>query len=119
MIVPHLVHLLFSGAANGLSHMLRRRSYDAVISSSEEDPKLKLDEIDQMLARRVQAPAVASTQEWAKCFRRVEKQGTPCVLIDRWFRAMSANFVGVKDGRAGKPASEQLIEAGCGPIAHI
>ncbi len=119
VIVPDLVHPFFSEVAKGLSRVLRKKSYGLVISSSEEDPELERDEIDQMLARRVDALVIASTQWSVESFRRVEEQGTPYVLIDRRFTGMSANFVGVDDERVGELATGHLIEAGCRRIAHI
>lgn len=119
VIVPDLVHPFFSEVAKGLSRVLRKKSYGLMISSSEEDPELERDEIEQMLARRVDALVIASTQWSVESFRRIEKQGTPYVLIDRRFTGMSANFVGVDDELVGELATEHLIQAGCRRIAHI
>ena len=119
VIVPDLVHPFFSEVAKGLSRVLRAKSYSLVISSSEEDPELEKSEIEQMLARRVDALVIASTQWTVESFRRIEEQRTPYVLIDRRFAGLAANFVGVDDERLGELAAEHLIERGCRQIAHI
>lgn len=119
LVVPDLVHPFFAEVAKGLSRVLRKKGYGLVISSSEEDPELEQQEIDQLLARRVDALIIASAQWTVESFRRIEEQKTPYVLIDRRFVGLAANFVGVDDEHAGLLATEHLIEAGCQRIAHI
>jgi len=119
LVVPDLVHAFFAEVAKGLSRVLRKKGYSLVISSSEEDPELEQQEIDQLLARRVDALVIASTQWTVESFRRIEEQKTPYVLIDRRFVGLVANFVGVDDERVGMLATEHLIQVGCQRIAHI
>jgi LacI family transcriptional regulator len=119
LVVPDLVHPFFAEVAKGLSRVLRKKGYSMVISSSEEDTELEQQEVDQLLARRVDALFIASAQETVESFRRIEEQQIPYVLIDRCFAELPANFVGVDDEEAGRLAVEHLIEQGCGRIAHI
>ena len=60
LVVPDLVHAFFSELAKGLSSVLRQNGYGLILSSSEEDPSLEKEDIEQMLARRVDALLVAS-----------------------------------------------------------
>jgi LacI family transcriptional regulator len=119
LVVPDLVHPFFSEVAKGISHALREKGYSLFISSSEEDPELERQEIDQLLARRVDALLVASAQWTVESFRRIEEQKTPYVLIDRQFAGLAANFVGVDDAAAGDIATTHLLDEGCRRIAHI
>ena len=119
LIVPDLVHPFFGQVARGLSRVLRKKGYSLVISCSEEDPELERQEIEQLLARRVDALIVASAQGGVESFRHIEEQNTPYVLIDRRFKGLKANFVGVDDEAMGRMATEHLIAAGCKRIAHI
>lgn len=119
LIVPDLVHPFFSQVAKGISAWLRAKKYGLIISSSEDDPQLEKSEIDQMLARRVDALILASTQSDAHSLRRIEQQGVPYILLDRKVPNLEANFVGIDDFVAGTQATTHLIEAGCKTIAHI
>jgi LacI family transcriptional regulator len=119
LVVPDLVHPFFGEVAKGISRVLRKKGYSLLISSSEEDPELEQQEIEQLLARRVDALIVASAQWTVESFRRIEEQKTPYVLIDRKFVGLQANFVGVDDEAAGAMATEHLIERGCRRVAHI
>lgn len=119
LVVPDLLHPFFAEVAKGLSRSLRKKGYGLIISSSEEDPELEQQEIDQMLARRVDAMLVASAQWTVESFRHIEEQKMPYVLIDRKFAGLAANFVGVDDEAVGTLATEHLIKTGCRVIAHI
>jgi LacI family transcriptional regulator len=119
LIVPDLVHPFFGQVAKGLSNVLRKKGFSLVISSSEEDPELERQEIEQLLARRVDALIIASTQWTVESFRRIEEQNIPYVLVDRKFAGLQANFVGVDDELVGFLATEHLISQGCRRIAHL
>jgi LacI family transcriptional regulator len=97
LVVPDLVHTFFAQVARGLSKTLRKKGYSLLIASSEEDPELEQQEIEQLLARRVDALIVASSQWTIETFRHIEEQKVPYILIDRKFADLTANFVGVDD----------------------
>jgi LacI family transcriptional regulator len=119
LIVPDLLHPFFAEVAHSLSEVLRENGYYLIISSSEEDPALEEREIEQLLARRLDALVIASSRLTVELFFRIEKLGTPYVLIDRGFAGLSANFVGTDDVAVGVLATKHLIEVGCKAIAHI
>jgi LacI family transcriptional regulator len=95
------------------------RGYSLLISSSDEDPELEVQEIKLLLARRVDVIMIASAQWSVDSFRMIEEHKTPYILIDRRFPGLDANFVGVDDEAVGSLATSHLIEQGCRRIAHI
>lgn len=119
LVVPDLVHPFFGEVAGGLSRLLRKQGYGLIISSSDEDLELENRAIEQLLARRVDALILASSQKDPDFFRNVEEQKTPFILIDRKPEGAKVNFVGVDDEEIGRMATEHLIEMGCRRIAHI
>ena len=119
LVVPDLVHPFFGEVAGGLSKVLRKKGYGLIISSSDEDAELENRAIDQLLARRVDALIVASSQLDADFYHQIESQKIPFVLIDRHPENSSVNFVGVNDEEVGRMATEHLIQMGCKRIAHI
>lgn len=118
-IVPDLIHPFFSQVAKGLSASLRSKQYGLLLASSEGDPELERQEIEHLLARRVDALIVASTQTTHESFLGVEERNTPYVLIDRRFPQLDTNFIGIDDFTAGLIATEHLVSIGCKRIAHI
>ena len=119
LVVPDLVHPFFGEVASGLSRLLRKKSYSLIISSSDEDLEIENRAIDQLLARRVDALVLASSQKSSEFLHNIEEQSTPLVLIDRRFAEEKVNFVGVDDEEIGRMATEHLIDVGCRKIAHI
>jgi LacI family transcriptional regulator len=119
LVVPDLLHPFFAEVAKALSTALRKKEYSLLISSSEEDPELEEQEIDRLLGRQLDALIIASSRKTGEPFRRVEKQVTPYILIDREFVGLRANFVGIDDETAGILATDHLIAVGCERIAHI
>ena len=119
MVVPDLLHPFFADIAKAISVETRSSGYSLLISSSDEDPELEVQEIKQLLARRVDVILVASAQWSVDCFRMIEEHKTPYILIDRRFPGLDANFVGVDDEAVGALATSHLIEQGCRRIAHI
>jgi LacI family transcriptional regulator len=119
LIVPDLVHPFFGEVAKALSGALRGKGYSVMVSSSEGDPVLEEQEIEQLLVRRVDVLMVASSQKYGDIFRRIQEQNTPVILIDRRFEGVSAHFVGTDDVEVGRIATEHLLEVGCRRLAHI
>jgi len=119
LIVPDLVHPFFGQVAKALSGVLRAKDYSLVLSSSDDDPDLEQQEIDQLLARRVDVLVVASAQRNPENFRHIQEQKTPLILIDRKIDSVPAHFVGINDIEAGRIATQHLIDVGCRNLAHI
>jgi LacI family transcriptional regulator len=119
LVVPDLLHPFFAEIAKSLSEALRQSGYYLIVSSSDEDPDLEEEEINQLLARRLDTLIIASCRSTVDLFFRIEKQKTPYVLIDRSLPGLLANFVGVDDEAVGMLATKHLIDVGCKRIAHI
>jgi LacI family transcriptional regulator len=119
LVVPDLLHPFFAEIAKSLSDVLRGSGYYLIVSSSEEDPEIEEQEINQLLARRLDTLIIASCRSTVDLFFRIEKQQTPYVLIDRILPGLTANFIGVDDEAVGRLATGHLIEIGCKRIAHI
>lgn len=119
LIVPDLVHTFFADFAKGLGAGLRRQSYQLILASAEEDPELERQEIDNLLARGVDALLIASCQNTPAGFQSLVASKTPYVLVDRLIPKLEAHFVSTDDIAAGFLATEHLIDLGRRRIVHI
>ena len=119
LVVPGLLHPFFAEVAKALSTVIRAKGYSLIVSSSEEDPELERQEIRQLLARRLDALAIASSGTDIATFERMDLQSQPYVLIDREFPQFATNYVGIDDTTAGRMATEHLLDIGCKRVAHI
>jgi LacI family transcriptional regulator len=98
---------------------MKEDGYAVMISSSMEDPMVEEAAIEQLLGHRLDGLIIASCSFSPAKFQQLQKQGTPFVLIDRFFPEFRTNFVGVDDRAVGRIATEHLIAMGCKRIAHI
>lgn len=119
LVVPTLIHPFFAEIATSLSDILKENGYSLIVSSSDEDPDLEEQEVNQLLARNLDAIIMASCRSNIDLFFRIENRNTPCILIDRNLPGASGDFVGVDDEAVGMLATRHLIEIGCKSIAHI
>ena len=119
LVVPDLLHPFFAEVAKSLARSLRKRGYSLIIASSEEDAQIEEQEIEHMVARRLDGLIIAACTTSQALFERLDEQQQAYVLIDRSLPGMAANFVGVDDVAAGSMATQHLIDRGCMRIAHI
>jgi len=119
IIVPTLLHPFFAEVLQAISSTMKQGGYAVMISSSLEDPAAEEAAIEQLLAHRLDGLIIASCSTSPKKFQQLKEQGTPFVLIDRFFPEFRTNFVGVDDVAVGRIATEHLIAMGCRRIAHI
>ena len=118
-VIPDLLHSFFSEVVRGVAGALRNTGYTLVVTSSEQDPKLERQAVEQFITRRVDMLLIASTHWTVEMFRRIEEAGIPYILIDRSFVGLAAHFVGVNDEEVGALATQHLIDTGCKRVAHI
>ena len=119
LVIPDLTHAFFSELARVMSGVLRGSGFTLLISSSELQPELERQVIDQLISRGVDALMVASAQFTPQTFQQLDKEGIPYILLDRRFEGFASHFVGVNDEHLGYIATRHLIEIGCRRIAHI
>lgn len=118
-VIPDLLNSFFSEIVRGVAGALRNTGYTIVVTSSEQDPKLERQAVEQFITRRVDMLLIASTHWTVEMFRRIEEAGIPYILIDRSFVGLAAHFVGVNDEEVGALATQHLIDTGCKRVAHI
>lgn len=120
LVVPDLIHTFFADVEKGLADTIRQKGYNVVIASSGEDTEFERQEVEQLLARRVDALILASAQTTAEHLAAfAEQHRTPFILVDRKIEGLDAPFVGVDDELVGQIGTEHLVEVGCKRIAHI
>jgi LacI family transcriptional regulator len=119
LVAPSLHHPFFAEISRAFSRVIRTSGYSLIVSSSEEDPEIEKEEILRMLGRRLDALVIATSGGNIEQFKRMESNDQCFVLIDRELPGLAANFVGINDEKAGKLATEHLIDMGCRRVAHI
>jgi LacI family transcriptional regulator len=118
-VIPDLADSFFSEIAISLSIELRKQGYSILMAWTEEDAEVQLNEMQHLLSLGMDAMIVATSGDDISCFRMLEEQGVPYLLLDRDVPELKAPFVGGDDVLAGKLATRHLIDSGCKRIAHI
>lgn len=121
MIVPDLMHPFYAGIAKHLAGNLRLNGYTLVVASSDEDAMIELQQIETMLARRMDALVLASSDRSrsSSLSKILNDAAVPHILLDRSVRGLNSHFVGSDHKLIGLLATEHLIERGRRRIAHI
>ena len=121
LVIPDLMHSFFAEVAKGIERKLGPLGYQIVVCSSNENVKTEFRQIKLLLARKVDGLIIASAAIHASrsMVEMLEGGQARYVLIDRMLLNGKANYVGVKDDKAGTLATEHLIEQGCTRIAHL
>lgn len=120
LVVPDLLHPFFVEIANSLARELKSKGLYLIIASSEENPSMEDETIEHLLAHRLDALVVSSCAPIASSLvQRIQQQGTPLVLLDRFLKDFAANFVGSDNVEMGRLATEHLLALKRRRVAHI
>ena len=122
LVVPDLLDSHYAEVAKAVARVLRPEGYMVLLSNSEGDAACERQALELLLAcPQVEGLILASAQAAPELglFRRMEKRGLACVLIDRRLPGLEAPFVGADDVGIGVAATEHLIARRCRHIAHI
>jgi LacI family transcriptional regulator len=105
LVIPDLANPFFGTVASGVEKVIRTRSLNLVIASSDEDPERERSVVTTLLERQVMAlilvPSAASDHGYLRGERR---HGLPIVFLDRppvgltSDAILSANFDGAARG---------------------
>ena len=119
LVVPSLLHPFFAEVAVALSAEVGKRGYSLLLASSDEQPEVEVREVQQMIARHLDALVIVTCIGDTSVLQRLQRGGIEYVFMDRAVEGETGNFVGSDDRSAGRLATEHLIQQGCRQIAHI
>ncbi len=118
LVLPDLTDPFFAELAKGLGATLRKSGYQLLLATSDDDPTVEQQEIENLLNRGVDVLLLASCRRDAGATAAFTGR-VPCVLIDRLLPGAGVYFVGTDDVLAGRLATAHLADKGCRSIAHI
>jgi LacI family transcriptional regulator len=62
LVIPELLHSFFAEIAQGVAREVQTKGYTLLLANSEEDPQVEKQEVDMLLARKVNGLILASAQ---------------------------------------------------------
>ncbi len=120
VIVPDLMHSYFAEILHGIGDIARPAEFQIVIGNSEENIEREISEVDA-LRLRTDGLIIASalSKEKIEHYKKMVKDGTKIVLIDRTLKGLNCPTVSTDNVKVGVLATEHLIEHGHRQIGHL
>lgn len=121
MVVPDISHSYFSEITRAVQETMEAHGYDLMLCHTHGDVVRERAAINMLLGSRVDGLVVASQQPESDpgIFSELREQGTPFVLLDRFFPSLDCAATRTDDRKAAEIATQHLIDLGHRRIAHI
>lgn len=120
-IVPDIEDVFVSEIYGGIEKIASRNGYDVVTFSSGKDPEKEIANIEFLIESDIKGAIIFPY--WGRFnvlqILKLKKEKFPFVLIDRYFRDVSANMVIVDNFKGAYKAVKCLVKLGHTKIAHI
>jgi len=121
IIVPDISHSYFSEITRVVQEMLESRGYDLMLCHTHGSAEREKASVDMLLGSRVDGLIVASQRDEDDpgYYEQLLLDGTPFVLLDRFFPSLDCARVRADDRQVGLIATRHLTELGHTRIAHL
>ena len=121
VIIPRIDIPYYASMVGSIEPFVNSNGYNCIICQHLDDMLKEEREIRLMRERRVDGMIIraSGTREDSTIYRRLMKNGTPFVLIDRRIKGMEEHFVGPDDRIASRQLTEYLIRKGHKRIAAV
>lgn len=121
IIVPEIIGSYFPIAISGAQEVAKKEGYHLIISYSDEDYQMEVDNTKIMMANRVDGLIVSITRQTKDFdhFSAFKRKGIPVVFFNRVCDQLDAPCVIVDDYDGAFKIVEHLICSGRKRIAHI
>lgn len=120
IVVPDFMHSYFAEICRGVEDVARPMGYQNLICNTDEDAANELSEVEVLLPRTdglIIASALPPGE--TKFYRKIIREGTKVVLIDRSLEGLRCPVVTTDDVQVGLLGTEHLIELGHRRIGHL
>ncbi|HEV7330556.1 MAG TPA: substrate-binding domain-containing protein [Flavisolibacter sp.] len=119
LVVADIANPFFSTLARIIEDEAEKNRYTVIFGSSDETAERSQRLIDVLLDRQVDGLILAPTENSEDQIRQLQERNIPFVLIDRYFPALEANYVGVNNHEAAYQCGLHLLETGRKRIGFI
>lgn len=119
LLVPDIGNPFFSRIASTLEKAARKYGYSTIICASDEKTSSEKKALDILLNRMVDGILASPIGIDHSHFLKAYNNGTPLILIDRYFMNTELPYVTFDDEKGAYDASKLLLENGHRKIACI
>jgi DNA-binding LacI/PurR family transcriptional regulator len=121
VIIPETVNRFFAKAVGGIQQVANRAGYNVIICQSDESMATERNNLQTLLASRVDGLLVSVSKETDKQdhFEQVIDKGVPLVFFDRIVEGIQASHVYSDNYEITREGTDHLIAQGCRRIAFV
>lgn len=109
----------FAFMAKEIENYLQKAGYSSFFMNTSENEQIERNCIRLALNRNVDGIIICPAQQSASNVRFILNSGVPCVLIGRYFKELSTNYVTCNDSKGGYLAGKHLVERGHRQIMYV
>jgi len=118
-LFPSLDSLLFSSFIGPLQRCLRAQGYTLVVSSSDYDDAMELQQLSNMVSNGVDGLVLVGTYHSPRVYEFLERKSVPFVLTWAWDEHHERPQIGFCNAAAAEAMASYLIDIGHRNIAMI
>ena len=111
IIVPRITDYVLARIYESADDAAHARGYTTLVANSNDDPELRMERLEKMLARRVEGFLIGDARlDGDDLVQALKRRGIPYVLVNRRLRGHPS--VTTDDVRGGRLAGEHLLGLG-------
>jgi LacI family transcriptional regulator len=121
VVIPEVANNFFALAIKGIETVAREKGYHVLIYLTNEEAAEEVAIASSLQSGRVDGVLLSlcgSTQD-TRHLLELQQRNIPMVFFDRVCEGITAPKVMTNDYESGFVATEHLVKAGCGRIAHL
>ncbi|MBK8143222.1 MAG: LacI family DNA-binding transcriptional regulator [Chitinophagaceae bacterium] len=117
LILPDITNTWFAQLALGIEKEARKHHYNIFLCNSNDDIKVEKKSIALLQSWMVDGIIIAPIGLESEHLQKASKNGTPLVLIDRFFEGVNLPYISSNDFEGSLEATQYLINYGHKKIA--
>ncbi|MBP6215673.1 MAG: LacI family DNA-binding transcriptional regulator [Chitinophagaceae bacterium] len=117
LILPDITNTWFAQLALGIEKEARKHHYNIFLCNSNDDIKVEKKSIALLQSWMVDGIIIAPIGLESEHLQKASKNGTPLVLIDRFFEGVNLPYISSNDFEGSLDATQYLINNGHKKIA--
>ncbi len=119
LLVADISNPFFARITRTIEHYAEIEGYSLIVCSSDEDQEREKRLIRMLINRQVDGIIMTSTMQEPDIIEQLISDKFPIVLMDRYFKNIASNYVGVDNLLASKKAVNYFIKKGHSKIGLI
>ena len=119
VLVPYLYDPFFATCAHAIDEVAKSHGFSVILTTTNEDPKIELDAVRQMIQRHVDGLIVIPAEGSSSHLTSPEFRDLPIVTLDRPVPGSRFDSVQAENKKAGALAVNHLISHGHQRIAFL